>query len=205
MSNNKLYLKGFANFGFFNVDQDTEDAYSVSEGDRKKVPSARTCSPTDNRTDFKINADDGVWDEGSDWTDTTMEVAFAQMELATLAAMTGAKVNEDGSIDEGALDTSPDLALTFSALRADGGYRLYRFYNAKVTNISVSHTTKGESTDAQVYTLTFKCIPRKCDQKIRTTLDIDKGDTLDWLESIPSTPTTQATPTTPPSDENEGA
>lgn len=181
----KKYLKGFSNFGFHKVSEDTEDKYSVT-GSRIKIMSAKSCSPSDNRADFKINADDGVWDSGSDWTDTTNEIVFVEMDITKLAEMIGATVNEDGSIDESNLDVAPVLALTYAALRADGGYRLYKYYSATVTNVSVSHTTKGENSDSQNYTVTFSCIPRKCDGKIRSTLDIAKGEALEWLDSISS-------------------
>lgn len=183
----KKYLKGFSGFGFHEVEKNTEDEYSV-KGERIKIPSAKSCSPSDNRTDFKINADDGVWDSGSEFTDTTNEITFAELDLETLAKLTGATVNEDGSIDESSLDVAPELAISYSALRADGGYRLYRYYNATVTKISVSHTTKGENNDAQVYTVAFSCVPRKCDGRVRRTKDIAKGESLDWLNTIDSVP-----------------
>lgn len=184
----KKYLKGFANFGFFKVAKDTEDEYSI-EAPRTKVPSARTCTPTDNRSEYSIPGDDGVWDSGSEWTDTTNEITINEIELKTLAEMTGATINEDGSIDESSLDNAPHLAINYSALRADGGYRLYLYYCCKVTNVKVSHTTKSsDNTDAQSYTLTFKCVPRKCDGKIRRTIDVEKGAKLTWLDSVASYP-----------------
>lgn len=182
----KKYLKGFSDFGFFPVTADTEDSYTT--GNRTRVPSARTCSPTNNKQDYTINADDGIWDSGSELTDITNEVTFAELDLPTLAEMTGATANEDGSIDESTLDIAPLIAINYKALRADGGYRLYRYYACKVTDVKVSHTTKGESTDAQSYTVTFKCIPRKCDKKIKSTIDIAQGEALTWLDSIESYP-----------------
>lgn len=187
----KKYLKGFSNFGFHVIKKDTQDEYSVT-GERVRVPSAKSCSPSDNRTDYKINADDGVWDSGSEWTDTSNEVVFVEMDLETLAQMTGATVNEDGAIDEGTLDVAPELAISYSALRADGGYRLYRYYNATVTKISVTHTTKGENNDAQVYTVAFSCVPRKCDGRVRRTKDIAKGESLDWFNAIDTVPSEAA-------------
>lgn len=190
----KKYLKGFANLGFFKVSEDTQDAYKT-ETSRTKIPSARSCAPTDNRSDYNIPGDDGVWDGGSTWTDTTNEITINEIELETLAGMIGATINEDGSIDESSLDNAPNLAINYSALRADGGYRLYCYYCCKVTNVKVSHTTKSsDNTDAQTYTLTFKCVPRKCDGKIRRTIDVEKGKKLTWLESVDSYPTTSSEP-----------
>ncbi|MEE1075865.1 MAG: major tail protein [Acutalibacteraceae bacterium] len=199
----KKYLKGFSGFGFHEVDKNTEDEYSV-KGDRVKIPSAKSCSPSDNRTDFKINADDGVWDSGSELTDVTNEVTFAEMDLDTLAKLTGATVNEDGSIDESSLDVAPELALTYRALRADGGYRLYKYYVAKVTKVTVNHTTKGENNDAQSYTVTFSCVPRKCDNKLRSTKDIDKDVSQEWLNTIDSVPAEATTANQEPTGD-EGA
>ena len=187
----KKYLKGFSGFGFHEVENNTQDKYSV-KGERVKIPSAKSCSPSDNRTDFKIYADDGVWDSGSELTDTTNEITFTELDLETLAKLTGATVNEDGSIDESSLDVAPELALTYRALRADGGYRLYKYYSAKVTKVTVNHTTKGENNDAQSYTVTFSCTPRKCDNKIRSTKDIDKDAPQDWLDTIDSVPSEAA-------------
>ena len=179
----KKYLKGFSNFGYFKVTEDTADNYNAAT-ERKRIPSARSCSPTDNRTDFSIPGDDGVWDSGSEWKDTTSEITFNEFDLETLADLTGAKVNEDGSIDEGILDNAPTVAINYSALRADGGYRLYCYFSSVATNIKVSHTTKSENTDAQSYTITFKHTPRKLDGVIRRTIDIAKGEKLDWLNTV---------------------
>lgn len=191
----KKYLKGFANLGFFKVLEDTQDAYKA-ETSRTKIPSARSCAPTDNRSEYSIPGDDGVWDGGSEWTDTTKEITINEIELETLAEMIGATINEDGSIDEGSLDNAPNLAINYSALRADGGYRLYLYYCCKVTNVKVSHTTKSsDNTDAQTYTLTFKCVPRKCDSRIRRTIDVEKGAKLTWLESVDPYPVTSPEPT----------
>lgn len=204
----KLYLKGFANLGFFNIEEDTQDSYKT-ETTRTKLPSARSCAPTDNRTAFSIPGDDGVWASGSEWTSTSNEIVINEIDLETLAALTGASVNEDGSIDEGSFDNAPPIAMNYSALRADGGYRLFLYYCCKVTNVKVSHNTKSsESTDAQTYTLTFECTPRKYDGKIRKTIDIEKGASLEWLNNIASVPAANvnlANPSTPTPNENEGA
>lgn len=193
----KKYLKGFANLGFFKVSEDTQDTYKA-ETSRTKIPSARSCAPTDNRSDYSIPGDDGVWDGGSEWTDTTNEITINEIELKILAEMIGATINEDGSIDESSLDNAPLLAINYSALLADNGYRLFLYYCCKVTNVKVSHTTKSsDNTDAQSYTLTFKCVPRKCDGKIRRTIDVEKGTKLTWLDTVDPYPITSTEPEEP--------
>lgn len=183
----KKYLKGFANFGFTRITENTDESYTAET--RSKLVSAVSCTPTDNRTEFSIPADDGIWDEGSDWTDTTLEVAFVEAELKLMAEMTGADFSEtDSELSESSLDVAPEIAITFSALRADGGYRLFRYYACKCTNIKITHNTKGSNNNNDQYTVTFKATPRKCDKKIRSTKDINKGELLTWLDTIPSFP-----------------
>lgn len=177
----KKYLKGFANLGFFVVLANTVQAYSCST-DRTKLLGAKSCSPTDNRTEFSINADDSVYDSGSDWTDTTLVITVLESELSILSQLTGAEF--DTSLQEGVFDEPNEVALTFSALRRDGGYRLYRYYSCKLMSYKVSHTTKGDNNDAQSYELTFKATPRAIDGIIRDTKDVDKGAALTWIASM---------------------
>ena len=177
----KKYLKGFANLGFFEVLTNTLSAY-VCGTDRTTLIGASSCAPTDNKTDFSIPADDGIYDSGSDWTDTTLVITVLEADLANLAQLIGAEF--DTELKEGTFDEPNEVALTFSALRRDGGYRLYRYFCCKCTGYKVTHNTKGTNNDAQSYELTFKCTPRKCDNLIRTTKDIDKGETLTYIDSM---------------------
>lgn len=180
----KKYLKGFNNFGFLPITLNENEGYTVDDTKYTAVPGGKSCSPTDNKSEFSIPADDGVWDSGAEWTDTTVVVTVAETELETLSQLVGAKFDEKTEMNEGTLDEAPEVALTFSALRRDGGYRLYRYYAARCTGYKVSHTTKGESNDAQTYELTFKCVPRKTDNIIRATKDVAAGDSLTWIKKF---------------------
>lgn len=111
------------------------------------------------------------------------------MTLEQLSEVGGATFDSEKiEMEEGVFDNPPELALTFSALRIDGGYRLYRYYSAKCTGYKVQHNTRGQSKDAQAYSLTFEATPRKIDGKIRGTQDTALGESLTWLQSIPSLP-----------------
>ena len=184
----KKYLKGFANLGIIPVATNTATAYSAT-GEKKSLVGARTCAPTDNRTEFSIPGDDGVYDSGAEWTDTTLVVTVNEMELSLLAALGGVDMEElTDELEESTFDVPPEFALTFSALRADGGYRLYRYYVSKCSGYKITHSTRGENNEAQTYELTFKCSPRACDGKIRGTKDVDKGTASTWLDTIPAFP-----------------
>ena len=185
----KKYLKGFANLGIIPVTENTASSYKAA-GERVLLPGARSCSPTDNRESFSIPGDDGIYDSGAQWQSTDLTITVNEMSLDTLALLGGVDMEEEAvdELEEGVFDNPPEHAITFSALRGDGGYRLYRYYVAKCTGYTVSHTTKGDSTDAQTYELTFSCRPRETDGKIRGTKDVDAGTALTWLETIPTLP-----------------
>lgn len=185
----KKYLIGFSNLGIIPVTENTAASYAAT-GERVLLPGARSCSPTDNRESYSIPGDDGIYDSGSDWKSTDLTITVNEMSLETLSLLSGIEMDEEAvdELEEGVFDNPPEHAITFSALRGDGGYRLYRYYAAKCTGCTVSHTTKGETIDAQTYELTFNCRPREIDGKIRGTKDVDAGTALTWLETIPTLP-----------------
>ena len=179
----RKYLRGFSNFGMAAVTQNDASGYLVGER-YVAVPSGQSCAKTDNKSDYTIYADDVVWDDGREWESTDLDVTVAETELGTIGTMLGIELSEDDSLEEGVFDDPPELALSFSGLRKDGGYRLFKYFVAKCTGYDVSHATKGQNTDAQNYTFHFKCTPRKSDGKIRATKDVAKGDNLNWIKTF---------------------
>ena len=179
----KQYLKGFAELGVLRVLANASGTYTTDSTSYRAIPGARKCDVSDNKTDFTIPGDDGIWDEDSEWNDTTLTITINEAKPEDISFLTGAAVS-GGVVEEGTFDRAPEVALTFSALRADGSYRLFRYYACKCTGYKVSHTTKGESTDAQTYELTFKCIPRKLDNRIRGFKDVPVGDDHSWLRTV---------------------
>ena len=188
----KKLLKGFANLGVIPVTENTEASYKAT-GEITKLPGAQTCAPVDNRESYSINADDGVYDNGAVWKNSTLTITVVETSLANLSVITGSTIDESKEeMEEGVFDNAPEVALTFSALCADGGYRLYRYYAAKCTGYKVTHTTRGQSNDAQTYELTFEASPRKIDGMVRGTKDVAKGTALTWLDTIPAMPAAES-------------
>lgn len=183
MAGKKKFLKGFANVEIF-----TDLIDNVASGATRimLLDGANSCSMTDNRNDTSIPGDDDPnWYSESVWESTDLEVVVHGMELEQLAGMLGIEVTDDGTLEESINDEPHRFAMTFSALRSDMGYRLYRYYSCQLTSYAVSHQTRSTTTESQDYTLRIKAYPRKIDGKIRASKDTAKGDALTWLESIP--------------------
>lgn len=176
------YLKGFSAFSYFPVTEDTTAAYTATP--KTPLVGAQSLSPSDTRNDFKIDADDGVYDQGSDYDSTELVVTVAEMALENLAELTGATYDETEQVmTEKDVDIAPPVALTFRALLSNGGYRLYKYYACKLTGYKVSHKTRG-SDSAATYELTFKAAGRGMDGFVRDTKDIALGDPQTWLDTI---------------------
>ena len=95
----KKYLKGFANLGMLPVTENT---------------SAASCSPTDNREDFSIPGDDGIYDSGAEWQSTDLVITVNEMSLELLAFIGGVDVEDVvDELEEGVFDNPPELAITF--------------------------------------------------------------------------------------------
>lgn len=166
----KIALKGFADLSYFPVSADTASAYSA--GERVQLPGAQSCSPQDNRNSYEIVADDALYDRGSDYKSTTLAIKVAEMELSSLADMLGSAYDaETGTLYEGAADNCAEVALTFSALRSDGGKRMFRYYNARLIAYKAEHRTRGDGGEIASYELTFSCAGRLCDGRVRATRD----------------------------------
>lgn len=182
----KIGLKGFSAFGIFPEITDTAAEYSAA-GEKIEFVGASSCSVTDNREDFEIPGDDGVYDSGSEWTSTDFEVTVHEAELSGIASLAGCTIDTaKKAIEEGVFDIPKTVAAVYRALRRDGGYRCYRYYNCKLKSYTVNHSTKGSSNDGQAYTFKFGCLPRAVDGMIRGTADVaNAAESLTWLASIP--------------------
>lgn len=192
MAEKKKGLKGFSNFRYFPITKD--DGKDYTPGTAVLLVGARQCTVEDTRNDYKIPGDDGIYDQGSDYESTLLTVNINEMTLQDLAAMTGATYDSTpAELSESDLDQAPQLGLTFAALMLGGGYRLYRYYNAKLVGYKADLRAKLDTgNEVNQYQLTFLCIARKTlgasetKYMIRTTKDIDSATGLTWLETIPA-------------------
>lgn len=180
-------LKGFANLSSFPVSKNDATNYAV--GTKQAHTGAQSLTQADTRQEYTIPGDDGVVATGSDYQGTQLVVTVAETELPALAAITGADFDDDAKeYTDAELDTAPELALTFSGLLEDGGYRLFRYYACKLISYKVDLNTKTTNQTGSSYQLTFNCYGRKCDQKknIRAFKDVEKDGVITWLDTIPS-------------------
>lgn len=194
----KLGLIGFKQLSYFPLIENTATKYTP--GTKALLVGARSCTVEDVKEEFNIPGDDGTYDSGADLQNVKLVIGVNEMSLADLSALTGAQFDSTTvkELNESNLDAAPSVALTFCSLRRDGLYRMFRYYNAKLTSAKVDLRTKGDTgNEVNQYQLTFECVPRvvvnteatpaETKPLIRTTKDTDGSSvTLTWLDTIPA-------------------
>lgn len=187
----KYALRGFANLSFFPVTKDTVTEYTATP--KTPLIGARSCTTEDTRNEFKIPGDDGIYEQGSDYESTTLTIGVNEMQLKDLSTLIGADFEAvPGELNESEIDNAPAVALTYSALNIDGGYRMYRYYNAKLTAYRVDLRAKLDTgNEVNQYQLTFLCSARQAPgtnnkKLVRTTKDAEDATGLTWLDTIPA-------------------
>ena len=183
------YLKGFSNFGYFPVNENTETKYGVT-APRTKLEGAYSCSKADNKSGTDIPADDNpAWDTENEWSTTDLTVVLRQIELKALSALCGVEFKEGETFEEGSLDNAPIVALNFRGMKRSGGYRAFRYYCAQLQDYEFTLTTREQGGKVADVTLKFKCKTRRIDNKMRGTQDFATSEAAEaWLATIPTVP-----------------
>lgn len=182
----KKALKGLKYGVLHPIATNTAEAYSV--GEKIALPTLQALSKEDNVEEYVIYADDAVYDQGADFKNTTLTVTVAELPVELEQKVRGAKELTDGVLQLATTDVVPEFAIGYAALRTGGGYRLFLHPVGKLTQIAVSHETKGDSNDIAPYELTFVCASRKIDDVYRLQKDIEAGDTFGWLDTVETLP-----------------
>lgn len=186
MLKKKKALKGLREINLFPIVTNTADEYSV--GEILKLIGAQQLSKDDQVEEYIIYADDDVYDSGTEYKYTDLELTLAELELAAEAQLTGGLYeSESGIYSARNTDEAPEYALAYAAL-FKGGYRLFRHYVVKLMRVKVDHSTKGESNEIAPYILSLRLFARKIDGNHKDIKDVEYADGFTWIQGIESLP-----------------
>ena len=187
-------LRGFSNLSYFPITTNTAAAYTPSTKKALGI-GARSLTKEDTRSEFKIPGDNGIYMQGSDFESTKLTIQVNEMDLATLAALTGAVYETTGDMPdellEGELDTAPAVALSFAGLMSDGSHRMYQYFCCNLVTYKADLKARLDTgNEVNGYTLEFLCSGRLVDQIVRSTKDsaLPVGSAaadISWLNTIP--------------------
>lgn len=180
MANNAL--KGACALRIFPVT--TNDATTYATGTKIPLPGLQALTKEISNSEFTIYADDGVYDSGTDFQYETITITVAELTAEIEAKLTGGTYDATSKVYSFKnIDTAPEYAIGYAALKLDGKYRMFLHYSAKLMSVKIDHQTKGDGNDIQAYQLVFRGAQRKADGLIR---DVKDGDdaTYTWLDTV---------------------
>lgn len=183
----KKYLKGFSKFVLFPITENTLEKYIV--GEKVSIPSAQKLSKDYEASEENIYADDDIWDIDKTVDGEKFTLTLAELPNDLRALLEGGTYDEDSkTYSFKTTDSAPEFACSYRGLLADGTYRMWRQYRAKVSTIKMDLETKGNGKNGGVE-IEGMFLPRACDNKLFDICDTDKGNAnLTWLDEIPAFP-----------------
>lgn len=185
--NKRKAIKGFSALHVGELLKNTSTEYEVDA--MVEVIGAQSATIERQGEDYEILADDSMYDEGTEFKRDQLEIQIAELPLGLHAKLDGATFDEQtGVYTWGPSAVAPEIALSFRAAMIGGGWRLIRYFRAKVSKIKVDFNTKGGGGEISSYMLTISATTRKVDDKLLDMKDIEDAADLGWLKDIPKIP-----------------
>lgn len=184
----KKYLKGFSKFSMFPLTENTLEKYLV--GEKVSIPYAEKLSKDLDSEEEKLYADDEIYDIDKTVNGENFTLTLKELPNELRAKLEGGTFNaETKEYDFSTTDNAPEFACTYRGLLADGNYRMFRQYRAKVNKIKVDLETLGNGNKGSVE-IEGMFMPRTIDNKLFTIKDSETTADLTWLDTIPTVPET---------------
>ena len=132
----------------------TEDANgNETYGTPKVLAKAIQADLTVNISTSTLYADDGADESVSEFVNGTLSLGINDLSPSVASELTGARVDQNGVLVNGAEDIAPYVAVGFRARKANGKYRYFWLYRVKFSVPSTNLATKGESITFQTPTI----------------------------------------------------
>lgn len=184
----KLALRGFSRLKLFPVVVNTTEQYEVDEV--LPLPEVQSMTKDVDSTSENIYADDMLYLNLTSFNGINSSITIAELVLETIAELGFGTFDETTKTLKGnPQGRNKEFAASFRILRADGGYRLYRWFVYTITAITESAvTTKGEGGGINPYVVDGTFTGRKVDDLPYEVKDVDVFDDTAalWLDTIPS-------------------
>lgn len=175
--------KGFKLRGIFPITTNTTSTYTP--GAKIAVSGAQSLTMAPEVSEWKINADNGIYDSGSDWNGIKATLTLAECPLSLR------KYFEGGDYSTGSLeytyasdDQAPEIGMSFEALQSDGTRMMVRLYSMKATSYKMDYKTKGESGDISPVVIELLIKNRLTDNAVKKEKETVTDADLTWLDTL---------------------
>jgi phi13 family phage major tail protein len=179
----KKALKGFSGLKIYPVTKNDGTGYTV--GTAVAVSGAQSFSRSPETSDWKIYADDGIYDSGSDWQGDKVTLELAELPLEIKKNFEGGEYDEaTGVYTFKSSSQAPELALSFKCLQSDGSWLMKKYFSFKASSLKDEHKTKGEGNDITPYSIEGTIMNKVIDQTVKKEKIAATADDLVWLDSM---------------------
>lgn len=177
-------LKGLKRIKIFTITANTSEVYTP--GTAISVPGAQSIGLDPEVSEWKVYADDTVYDAGSDWNGMKMTIQLAELPLELYPHFEGGEYDEaTKEYSYGSDDTAPEIGMTFAAQTSDGQYLMTRLLSLRATKVKADFKTKGEGGDSSSpVTIEATVMTRKTDNKAKTHKYSTTSTDLSWLDTL---------------------
>lgn len=179
----KKAAKGFKIRGIFPVTANDSSTYTTSA--KIAVSGAQSFTSSPEVTEWKINADDGIYDSGSDFNGVKATLTLAECPLSLKEYFEGGDYDSGtGVYTYKSTSQAPEIALTFQVLQSDGTWMMVQLPSMKATSYKADYKTKGESGDISPVTIEFLVQNRVKDNAVKFEKEAANEAALTWLDTI---------------------
>ncbi|KGE20628.1 major tail protein [Paenibacillus wynnii] len=180
-------LKGFKNLKLFPITKN--DATGYTAGVAVPVSGAQTCSMEPDSSDWSINADDSVYEAGTDLNGFNFTLTLAELPLEIRAHFEGGTYDTTSKVYSFHADNvAPEIGISFQALTSDGNYRMFKVYALRCSAIADAVNTKGTGDSATAIEIKGKVTQVKKNNLVKDMKDTTTAADLTWLETLTPIP-----------------
>jgi phi13 family phage major tail protein len=176
-------LKGFKRLSVFPITTNTASTYTP--GAKVAITGAQSFTANPETSEWKIYADDGIYDSGSDWLGLKFTLTLAECPLDLRQYFEGGEYTAGtGVYIFKSDDQAPEIGLSFAALLSDGSWNMVRMFSAKCSSVKMDFKSKGEGNDITPVTIEGTVMNRKTDNAVKEEKIAALSTDLTWLDTL---------------------
>lgn len=177
-------LKGLSGLRIFPIT--ANDVTTYTTGAAVQVPGLQSLGLDPDVTEWKVMADDGVYEAGADWNGMKISLQLAELPISLKPHFEGGDYDETSKeYTYHSDDSAPEIGFTFRAKTSDGNYRMIKLFVLKCSKVKEDYKTKGESGgDSTPVVIEGTVTQRKIDNAAKREKDTMTDADLTWLETL---------------------
>ena len=181
----KKALKGFSGLQIFPVTKNDGTGTGYTVGTAVSIPGAQSFERTPQVSEWKIYADDGIYDSGSDWQGDKVTITLAELPVTLKQYFEGGTYDSTSQVyTYKSTSQAPELGLSFKCLQSDGTWKMVKIYSFKASSFKDSYKTKGEGNDITSVTIEGTVMNRVIDNVVKDEKEAATTDDFTWLNTL---------------------